>query len=142
MAEAYFAVTGPLVKVRSFENRMEAQSWSIPYIDAFGRQLQELGGGLLEPIQLYRIITPKDAMPLFLRTLMRGRTDNPVQSILKLPFFMLRKALGLKEIPDIGDVNVGPVLPVNTDNLQIAMIGYKEDESGIIPKTGTFQEKL
>ena len=142
MAEAFFAVTGPLPKVRLFENRMEAQSWSIPYISPTGQQLQQVGGGLIEPIQLYRIITPKDAMPLFLRTLMRGKIGSPGQSVLKLPFFMMRKGLGLKEIPDIGDVNVGPVLPVNTDDLQIAMIGYKEDEFGMIGPTGVVQEKL
>ena len=96
----------------------------------------------MEPIQLYRFIAPKDAMPTIIKTLSRGKIGSPGQAKLALPFMALRAALNLQRIPDVGDVNIGPILPVSTEHLQIALLGHKEDEVGIIEPTGVKQEKI
>ena len=143
--EVYFAATGPLHWLRQFENHMEAASLSIPYTDAVGRQMQQPSGGLMEPIQLYRFIAPKDAMPLVLRTLGVGKQTTAKDAIGSVSIFALRKLLGLKEIPldPTGATSpLGPVLPVNTEHIQIVPIGIKEDAFGIIGPTGTYQEKI
>jgi hypothetical protein len=140
MAEYYFMATGPLMWLRNFEQGLAAQAWTIPGVAPNGTPFTSTGGGLLEPIQLYRVISPKDAMPLFIRTLRRNKS-NP-KGLSSLPVFALRKAMGLQEVPDIGNPQDGPVLAINTDHLQIIPIGYKEDEFGIIPTTGVYQEKI
>ena len=73
---------------------------------------------------------------------MRGKIGSPGQMGLALPIYALRKALGLSEIPDVGDINAGPTMPINTEHLQIAMIGFKKDVTGVIPTTGVLQEKV
>lgn len=140
MAEVYFAVTGPLHWVKQFENHMEAQMFHMPATGPQGQPMSTAMGGLMEPVYLYRFISPKAAMPLVLRTLQRGKTDP--KGLMRLPIYALRKALGLRGIDDIGDKNAGPVLPVNTEHLQIVLIGQKDDDEGIIPSTGVYQEKV
>lgn len=143
--EVYFAATGPLHWLHQFENQLEAQSFSIPYTDPIGRQMNEMTGGLLEPIQLYRFIVPKDAMPLVLRTLSVGAPSTAKAAISGVPIFALRKLMGLKEVPtDPTGTNymVGPRLAVNTQHVQIVPIGIKEDNVRMIAPTGVVQEDI
>ena len=143
--EVYFAATGPLHWLKLFENGLEAASFAIPHTLPNGQLMQTNMGGLLEPLQLYRFIVPKDAMPLVLRTLKVGTQSTAKNQIGNLPLFALRKVLGLKEIPlePLGaTAPYGPVLPVNTEHIQIVPIGIKEDAVGIIGPTGVFQEKI
>ena len=144
MAEVYFATIGPLHWMKQFEQYMEAQPLNIEYITPNGIRMNQGITGLMEPIQIYRYVYPKSPSTdaYVLKTLMRGKVGSPGQAKLALPIFALRKALGLKEIPDVGDINSGPVMPVPTEHLQIAMIGYKEDDVGVIPTTGVYQEKV
>jgi hypothetical protein len=144
MAEVYFAATGPLHWMKQFEQYMEANAFYIPYTLPNGQVASNTLSGLMEPIQLYRFIFPDSppARNFVLKTLMRGKIGSPGQLGLSLPIFALRKALGLKEIPDIGDVNVGPVMHVPTEHLQIAMIGFKEDPTSVIQPTGVLQERV
>lgn len=144
MVEVYFAATGPAHWMKQFEQYMEAQTFPIEYTAPNGQRLQDTMSGLMEPIQLYRFIFPDSpaTRSYVLKTLMRNKIGSPGQSILSLPIFALRKALGLKPIPDVGDVNAGPVMNVPTEHLQIAMVGIKEDDFGVIPKTGVYQEKV
>lgn len=144
MAEVYFAATGPLHWLKQFEQYMEAQPFFMPYTAPTGQPQSTTISGLMEPIQLYRYIYPDNpaTRSFVLKTLMRGKIGSPGQIGLSLPIFALRKALGLKEIPDVGNVNDGPIMPVPTEHLQIAMIGFKEDAVGVIPVTGVHQEKI
>src|SRR3990167_3604285 len=137
--EFYFAATGPLHWLRLFENQLEAASFSIPYTSATGQLMQQNMGGLLEPLQLYRFIVPKDAAPLVARTLKWGVQTTAKNQLGNLPIFALRKVLGLKDYPlePNGATYIGgPVLPVSTEHIQIVPIGYKEDVEGIIATTG------
>lgn len=139
MAEIYFAATGPLHWMKEFEDYLKAQTFTINAVGPSGQNFSTNMSGLLEPIQLYRFIVPEPAMPLAIRTLKRGKT-NPKG--IALPIFAMRKALGLDEVRDIGNPNDGPILPVPTEHMQIVLIGEKKDEFGIVPTTGTFQEKV
>lgn len=142
MAELIFAATGPLHWLKQFENQLEAQAWGMPYLLPNGIQGQQVGTGLLEPINLYRMIVPKEAMPLFQRTLMRGK--GKPEGVKNFPIFALRKALGLQGLPEDelkSDWKEGPVLPVTVDHVQIVPIGYKEDNEGLLI-TGVKQEHL
>lgn len=143
--EVYFAATGPLHWLKQFENQLEAQSFSIPYLDPIGRQMSQYMGGLLEPIQLYRFIVPKDAMPLVLRTLNVGAPSTAKNAIGSIPLLALRKMMGLKEIPpDPANTNYrdGPRLAVNTEHVQIVPIGIKEDKVRMMAPTGVVQEDV
>src|SRR3990167_3999909 len=143
--EVYFAASGPLHWLKLFENGLEASSFALPYTTANGQQMYQNMGGLLEPLQLYRFIVPQATLPLVLRTLKVGTQTTAKDQLGNLPIFALRKILGLKEIPlePLGATDPrGPVLPVNTEHIQIIPIGIKEDPVGIIGPTGTFQEKV
>src|SRR3990167_11318204 len=143
--EFYFAATGPLHWLRLFENQLEAASFSIPYTSATGQLMQQNMGGLLEPLQLYRFIVPKDAAPLVARTLKWGVQTTAKDKLGNLPIFALRKVLGLKEYPlePLGATSpLGPVLPVSTEHIQIVPIGFKADPTGLIGPTGVYQEKI
>lgn len=141
MAEVYFATTGPKHWAEQFANHMEAQMFAIEGIAPNGQKFSQSMGGLMEPIQLWRFIYPSSPATdaYVIKTLKRGKTSP---KNIGLPIFAMRKALGLKEIPDVGDVNTGPVMPVNTEHMQIIPIGFKTDEYGVIPTTGVSQEKI
>lgn len=144
MAEVYFVATGPLHWLKEFEDHMKTQPFVIDGRGPTNQPFTQTMSGLMEPIQLYRFIYPESPATdaYVIKTLSRGKLGSPGQVGLALPIFALRKALGLKEIPDVGDINAGPVMPVPTEHLQIALIGYKNDEEGVIPTTGVFQRKV
>lgn len=143
MSEFYFAATGPLMWLKRFETEMECLKWYIPYTLPNGKQEQMIGGGLMEPIQIYRFIAPKESMPYYLRTLLRGR--GKVNGISGLPILALRKALNIGPVPEDpskNDWKDGNIAPVPMDHIQIMPIGYKEDITGIIPGTSVNQEGI
>lgn len=142
MSEIIFAATGPMHWLKQFENQLESQAWAMQYTLPNGMQGQQVGTGLLEPINLYRLIVPKDAMPLFQRTLMRGK--GKPEGVKNFPIFALRKALGLQELPEDelkSNWKEGPILPVPVDHVQIVPIGYKPDREGMLV-TGVRQENI
>lgn len=137
--EFYFMATGPMHWLNLFETHLQGQDFNIPGIDARGRPINQAMKGMLEPINLYRYIIPKNALPIVAKTL-KVDAPNPLFTKMRPQIWAMRKALGLQEVPKENLPEV--VMPISTEHLQIIPIGIKEDEEGMIPTTGVQQEKL
>lgn len=134
--EAWFLATGAMHWLKLFEAQMQAQPFYLSATGADGKQTQIPMFGILEPVQLYRFIFPKEAAGISLKTL---GFDNPTRKDLKAQVWAIKKSLGLKDyegvIPDV-------TLPVKRDNIFIQPIGIREDVEGVFTENGVKQEKL
>ena len=130
--------SGPYHWLKLHETHMQSQVFNIKGIAPNGQEFTQNIHGALEPIQLYRYVFPKAALPLVLKTF---ETDTKVPpNGLNMQAWALRKMLNLKEIPK--DPLPGVKMSVTTNFLQLVPIGIKEDEDRLILKTGVFQEAL
>lgn len=142
MGEFYFMATGPLMWLKRFETEMESLKWAIQYTGPDGQKGQNLVGGLMEPIQLYRFISSEEAMPQFMRTLMRN-TSKP-KGLKAVPVEALRVGLGLDKLPPDqlnSNWKEGPILPVPMDHIHIIPVGYKPEPEKMMA-TGTKQQPV
>ena len=140
--ETYFAATGPLHWLRLFETTMEAQTFAMEGIAPTGQPVPTNMGGLIEPIQLYRFITPDNPATnsLVWRTLKFHAPSTAKDTIKSFPIFAIRKMLALQKVPEFE--TQGPILSVNTDHIQLIPLGIKEDVSRVMGSTGVYQEAL
>lgn len=137
--EFYYLATGPYHWLKLHETHMQGQQFYLPAMKADGMTIQQPLIGMLEPIQMYRYVFPKECLPIVAKTL-KADADNPLYSKLKTQLWAMRKMIGLKEAPKTG--LPGITLPVSTQHLQIIPIGIKDDEVGIFEPNGMTQEKI
>ena len=85
----------------------------------------------LKPIQLWELITPKEAVPevMYYNKIPLDKKEQVDDKQLKYIKFGIQKALGLKDMPIIekGQIKIRPRL-IQTDSMRIYALGYKEDE--------------
>lgn len=135
--EAWFIATGEYGKLRLFESQMQSQLFNVNHTDAYGKKMTQSMYGILEPVQLYRYIFPKEGEGIVLKTL----ADNASYLISKIPRYLSKKALGLRE-PDLKKFEKMNIkMPVETDWLRILMLGIRDDPEGVTAN-GIQQEQL
>lgn len=78
---------------------------------------------LVQPIQLWSVVVPKDSIQTLLHTI---PDSNFHKEKTKWPLKMLRKAMGAKEIPPLDDKVLG--FPIYNQNTEIVHIGIIEDK--------------
>lgn len=120
-----------------FESQMQAQPFHLAGTDPMGNPISTTMFGMLEPINLYRFVFPKEAKGIVFKTLRADEKHSPIPFPVK---WSLQKALGLKEVDKKDIPNVS--LPVKRDNMHIVFLGYKEDPVGMFTENGVVQEKL
>ena len=130
--------TAPYHWLKLHETHMQGQSFWIKGTAPNGQSFNQEMKGMLEPVQLYRYVFPKEALPLVVNTL--GGHNKPIPNGLKTQSWALRKALNLQKIPDIPKTDVK--MPISQDHTQIIPIGIKEDPERIMGATGVKQEAL
>lgn len=136
--EFWYMVTGAMHQVKLHEIHMQGQDFFINATAHNGQKFQQQMKGALEPIQLYRYIFPKEALPVVQNTL--NTNTGHIPNGLNLQAWALRKAFKLDKVPE--QEPIIPKMHVHTDHLQIIPIGIKPDPEGVIPATGVDQEKL
>lgn len=120
--ELYFVATGVYHKLKQFETYMQAIPFKVPYKDKDGKEHFDYYYGMLEPIQLYRYVFPKEELSSVIKTL---NLDGGSYSILNTQAAILRKMLKLKPIPKSDDKALPKLL--HKDWVAIIGIGIKED---------------
>lgn len=130
--------TGDMHWMNRHETHMQSQNFYLTATAPNGQKFQQPVMGMLEPIKLFRYVFPKECLNIVLNTLNRGGAALP--NGLNLQAFALRKALGLKPIPEYTKTDAK--MPVSMEHIQIVPIGIKEDAEGIISTTGVEQEKI
>ena len=138
MAEFWYMATGPMHWMKLHEIHMQGQDFFINATAPNGSKFAQQMKGILEPVNLYRFIVPKEAMPMVINTLNRG--DAAIPNGLNMQAWALRKALNLDKIPQLEPT--AAKMPVTMDHIQIVPIGIKEDPERIMGATGVKQEAL
>jgi hypothetical protein len=139
MAELWFMAAGAKHWMNLFEANMQSQPFFISGVGANGEKFQTSMLGMLEPIQLYRYVLPKEGIGLTMKTLGFDK-ENLLRQRFSPQLWMLRKALGLKDFPKLDLPNVK--MPVSTEYLQIIPVGFKEDVERVMQSTGVSQEAI
>ncbi|MBI4092278.1 MAG: hypothetical protein HY427_03695 [Candidatus Levybacteria bacterium] len=139
--EFYYIATGPKHWLDLHISHMQSVDFYLDGIAPNGQKVQQHVKGGLEPVQLYRFIFPKPAMPFVLSTF-DEHINKPVVNGLGLQAWALKKALGLKDIPKDRSLYSDAKMKISKDYLQILPIGIKEDDEGIMGSTGMKQEKI
>lgn len=130
--------TGDPVWMNRHKANMMSQPFYITGTGPNGQVFQQPMIGMLQEIKLFRYVFPKEGLNLVLNTL--NRDGAPLPNGLNTQAWAMRKALGLKPIPEYVK---GPAkMPVSMENIQVVPIGIKEDVDRIIATTGTKQEAL
>jgi hypothetical protein len=75
----------------------------------------------VQPIQLWSLVFPEDSLQQVLRTIEPRAFSGGMRKV----SFVLRKVLGLKDLPKIDD-KVLP-MPIYKTNIEIAALGIKDD---------------
>jgi hypothetical protein len=75
----------------------------------------------VQPIQLWSLVFPEDSLQQILRTIEPRAFSRGMRKVR----FVLRKILGLKDLPKIDD-KVLP-MPIYKTNIEIAALGIKDD---------------
>lgn len=121
--ELFFIATGVYHKLKTFETYMQSIPWVLPFKDKEGKDHKQAVYGMLEPIQLYRYIFPKEELDSVLKTLdLPSDSYNEFNTQSKI----LRKILKLKPIPKPDDKAIKRLL--NKEHVAIKAIGIKEDK--------------
>lgn len=107
-----------------FVSQMQGHTFTLAGKDAIGNDIKQSLYGMLEPVELWRYVFPKEGLKIVTKTLNGERELSPA---MKRQTWALRKAIGLKEIPRDNLPNVK--LPVVTDHMQIVPVGIKEDDT-------------
>src|SRR3990167_3979753 len=94
MAETWFAASGPYHWLKLFESQMQSQLMNLKGTNPNGFPVNHEFYGILEPVNLYRFITPKEALPIVLKTL---GADVKTNIIPHAALWAIRKAFGLRE---------------------------------------------
>jgi len=139
MAELWFMATGAKHWINLFEANMQSQPFFISGVGPTGEKFQTSMIGMLEPIQLYRYVIPKEGLALTMKTLGFDK-ENLLKQRFSPQLWALRKALGLTAIPQVTLPNVK--MPVSTEYLQIIPVGYKDDVERVMEATGVHQEAI
>ena len=110
--------TGPKHKMDLFETTMQSQPFYLSATLSNGQLVQQPFLGILEPINLYRYVMPKEGLGIVLSTLGADREKAP--NGLDLQAWALRKALNLQSIPK------GPYtdlkMPIAMENINLTII--------------------
>ena len=139
--EAWFLTTGAMHWQKLFEAQMQAQPFVLPITGPNGEQAQQGFYGMIEPIQLFRFVFPKEAQGKVLKTLQFDQDHGKLG--MRLQRAALRKALGLRKLGDEEKNAIPNVrMNVNTDNVSIIPVGIHDDVEKVMKSTGVKQERI
>ena len=140
--EYWYMATGPYHWMKLHEAHMQSQPFVLPAKTAQGQTVEQQMHGILEPVQLYRYVIPREGLPLVMNTLGAERKDVP--NGLNLQAKALRIALGLSKFPNVlPEGGTLAKMPVSVQHLQIIPLGIKDDgPDRIMATTGAKQEPL
>ena len=132
--EFYFFATAPYHWLKLFEAQMQSQIMTLNYKEPNGTPKTQQFYGMLEPVNLYRYVFPKEAEQLVVNTLL----DNSSHLVPKSLQWAIQKGIGLrKPVEPFGNFK----MPLKTEGIRILPIGIKEDEEGQT-SSGVQQELL
>lgn len=135
--EYWFLTTGAKHNRDLFVSQMQAQPFVLNAQAANGQKFQQTIFGMLEPVELWRYVFPKEGQGVVLSTLAKGRVTPPGMGP---ALWAMRKGLGLKEIPPANEIPEVK-MAVKTDDMWIVPLGIKEDRN-ILLDNGVTQEGL
>lgn len=122
--ELYFIATAAKHRLDLFETQMQTMPFLWDFKTAEGKKMKQPIYGILQPIQLYRYVFPKEYLNNVLATLGLGVQKDGYKQFDKQAF-ALRKILKADPIPIIDPKT--PARFFNKDNVALKGIGIKED---------------
>ena len=132
MAELYFFMGGWLDDFDKAKTWMNTRVFNSKVTMKDGTEVMVPIPANLQPIQLFKLVVPREAIPAVLNSIPFQKkvslVDGKGTNILNLPMKAMRKAMHLKDFPDKPESGERVSFPHNLfDNLRIIGLGFKED---------------